>query len=913
MQSTCIPNTGNIIEAIAKPRTIPPTTTDHRAGTSGRLSPAPRQGMKQQKQCALFCTSDRPLYLPHSGRLVTMLDKAVRPSSPASGRRSSGVLGSIRSSLSLKSVIGPNTIPKLAAGIRTKYPEKEYGRWRNILGSGAGGTVRLVKRPKDGVIYAVKEFRPIREGESDRHYVDKVAAEFCVGSTLKHINIIKTIDMFHHEKRYFQVFEYAPYDLFSVTVAGKMSHPEVYCIFRQIVDGADYLHNLGLAHRDLKLDNCVMMADNTIKIIDFGTAAVFHSPGNKKMSASGLVGSDPYLAPEVLINSKSYDPRLADVWSLGVIFLCLYLRRFPWKLPDPQKDECFRLFAEEHPELIEPPQAFAEAVSQPSHFVSPTKGDSRRDSFHFPPPSAQATSKTTTAAAPTGPHSGLLPAFDPEKEAVAERNAQSRPACELVASPLSRTCTSSRGANETPNTIPSTACSARSSVGLDKASVMPSAYPSAAPCDFIQEASHCGQHRALPATCPAPTREPVTQMITGRARGRHGCGMSDQGIATLPAARQTASSTDAIIQWLPCSAAPSPPITGAAPSGEMRAFKVHLGQECLAPISLTSSRGAICKGQQSPKPCRECSSPGLQRDFPLIPTVSEAGYNMDGFHSPLSNVDTLPPSVPSPPHAQSGSTRSAKMPHKTVTSQWESVRFNDGFSAAPANKSLQTTLCGLPHGTTSDSACCFQRFPKDNPGLPRRKTEPTTGLPAHSGVHFSKERRNTDCPVLGPSSPWHMHNAMNNEFLHKSDSLLSLCPVEVRSALRRMLAINPSMRCTLGDLLRGPLYADALSPLSHLPGEPVVEPPEGTVGSSTFPGAPCLSPKKRCKPVAFSEKPDVTKGDPWLTTICTCSFLLQEGKGERPTHTHHHPERPQVFPEEPPIMPKSKSDKRRKQ
>ena len=66
--------------------------------------------------------------------------------------------------------------------------------------------------------------------------------------------------------------EYAPYDLFSVVMSGSMSRPEIYCVFRQICDGVSYLHGMGLAHRDIKLDNCVMTTNNIVKLIDFGIA-----------------------------------------------------------------------------------------------------------------------------------------------------------------------------------------------------------------------------------------------------------------------------------------------------------------------------------------------------------------------------------------------------------------------------------------------------------------------------------------------------------------------------------------------------------------------------------------------------------------------------------------------------------------
>ncbi|KDQ18103.1 hypothetical protein BOTBODRAFT_96170, partial [Botryobasidium botryosum FD-172 SS1] len=234
---------------------------------------------------------------------------------------------------------------------------KKYGKWGRVLGSGAGGTVRLIKAsPKNGgAIYAVKEFRPRRNNETEKEYQKKVTAEFCVGSTLKHPNIIETVDIVSDNGHYYEVMEYAPFDLFSVVMSGKMCRPEIYCVFRQICDGVDYLHGMGLAHRDLKLDNCVMTTNNVVKLIDFGTATVFQYPGKQPVKASGVVGSDPYLAPEVL-SEQTYDPRKTDVWSIAIIFMCMILRRFPWKIPDPRNDASYRSFVNAHPQLtIKPP------------------------------------------------------------------------------------------------------------------------------------------------------------------------------------------------------------------------------------------------------------------------------------------------------------------------------------------------------------------------------------------------------------------------------------------------------------------------------------------------------------------------------------------------------------------------------
>lgn len=61
------------------------------------------------------------------------------------------------------------------------------------------------------------------------------------------------------------------------------------------------------------------------------------------MCISGIVGSDPYLAPEVY-DERKYDPTAVDIWSLAIIYCCMTLRRFPWKVPRAT-DNSFRLFA----------------------------------------------------------------------------------------------------------------------------------------------------------------------------------------------------------------------------------------------------------------------------------------------------------------------------------------------------------------------------------------------------------------------------------------------------------------------------------------------------------------------------------------------------------------------------------------
>lgn len=223
---------------------------------------------------------------------------------------------------------------------------EKYGVPGRKLGEGSSGSVSVVERT-DGKMFAVKMFRLRNNAkQSQLAFSKKVTAEFCIGSTLHHPNIIETLDMLQEGEAFLVVMEYVPYDFFTLVMSDLMTKNEVACYFKQICSGVHYLHSMGLAHRDLKLDNCVVTDQGILKLIDFGSAVVFQYPYEPEIvQARGIVGSDPYLAPELLIQA-TYDPRPVDVWSIAITFYCMSLRRFPWKAPRKNYTS-FKLFCEE--------------------------------------------------------------------------------------------------------------------------------------------------------------------------------------------------------------------------------------------------------------------------------------------------------------------------------------------------------------------------------------------------------------------------------------------------------------------------------------------------------------------------------------------------------------------------------------
>ncbi|KAI8340265.1 kinase-like domain-containing protein [Chlamydoabsidia padenii] len=230
--------------------------------------------------------------------------------------------------------------------------EQRYGKRGSFIGEGSSGSVRIIRRATDNKVFAVKEYEKRRSGESERSYVKKVTAEFCIGSTLHNENIIETLDIIQKGNLFYQVMEYAPFDMLTLVMEGDLSVEATDCYWRQLLNGVAYLQNIGLGHRDLKLDNLVVDTHNVVKIIDFGTAKVVRYPSQKKEKlCTGIVGTDPYIAPEQY-SQKEYSAFSADLWSCGIIFVCMVLCRFPWRIPRPGHDENYRLYLNKKNSLL---------------------------------------------------------------------------------------------------------------------------------------------------------------------------------------------------------------------------------------------------------------------------------------------------------------------------------------------------------------------------------------------------------------------------------------------------------------------------------------------------------------------------------------------------------------------------------
>ena len=115
---------------------------------------------------------------------------------------------------------------------------------------------------------------------------------------------------------------------------------------REICLGMRYLHSMNIIHRDLKLENILVLSvsesdtrDGICKISDFGTARETDISNTLSMTESqsktmsmtmtSNIGTPLYMAPEILSGQSHYSQK-ADIYSYGIVLCGLWNQQIPY-------------------------------------------------------------------------------------------------------------------------------------------------------------------------------------------------------------------------------------------------------------------------------------------------------------------------------------------------------------------------------------------------------------------------------------------------------------------------------------------------------------------------------------------------------------------------------------------------------
>lgn len=119
------------------------------------------------------------------------------------------------------------------------------------------------------------------------------------------------------------IFENAECDLSTYLQTNELSVEEIKSFTRDILLGLNYIHKLGLIHRDIKTSNLLVFQEDGkkhIKICDFG----FTKQNITHLKSPKIVTSW-YRSPEICCQSTKYDHKI-DIWSMGCVIYEMMVR-----------------------------------------------------------------------------------------------------------------------------------------------------------------------------------------------------------------------------------------------------------------------------------------------------------------------------------------------------------------------------------------------------------------------------------------------------------------------------------------------------------------------------------------------------------------------------------------------------------
>jgi len=184
-----------------------------------------------------------------------------------------------------------------------------------FIGQGSFGSIFEVKQKRSGEIRVSKEI--LMRDIEDKQYA-QVELEAMV--RLDHPNVLKLYEYFEDNAAVYLICEMVAGGDFSQLGDPNIPLDEIRLLFRDVVAALAYCHNQNVAHRDLKMENCLICIKGTRKVgkvIDFGLAGIKRDHDNGQWM-NEILGTRYYVAPEIIDKRIRYGFG-CDVWAVGVM------------------------------------------------------------------------------------------------------------------------------------------------------------------------------------------------------------------------------------------------------------------------------------------------------------------------------------------------------------------------------------------------------------------------------------------------------------------------------------------------------------------------------------------------------------------------------------------------------------------
>ncbi|KAK0565716.1 hypothetical protein OC844_001084 [Tilletia horrida] len=204
------------------------------------------------------------------------------------------------------------------------------------IAEGTFGKVRLGTHRLTNTRVAIKQI-PKTMHSSHSSTAAALTREIHHHRRLHHPHVIQLYEVLATESSIWMVSELcAGGELYDYLVErGTLPDAEARRIFGQLCLAVAYIHERGIVHRDLKLENVLLDELCNVKLGDFGFTREFE----RRKLMDTFCGTTGYAAPEMLAGKK-YTGQEVDIWSLGIILYALLTGSLPF---DDDDEDVMRL------------------------------------------------------------------------------------------------------------------------------------------------------------------------------------------------------------------------------------------------------------------------------------------------------------------------------------------------------------------------------------------------------------------------------------------------------------------------------------------------------------------------------------------------------------------------------------------